>query len=118
MSETYRMRLHVFAFGMAIGVSWAISMLLIGLSGHFFQTNTNLIASMGEMYVGFNATIGGSFIGALWGFIDGFIGGVVVAFLYNMFSKCCCKMKECCHKEKCCSNKESCEHKEETTPKL
>jgi len=37
--------------------------------------------------VGYSATIVGILIGAVWGFIDAFIGGVVLAWLYNKLLK-------------------------------
>jgi hypothetical protein len=39
------------------------------------------------MYVGYNATIVGCLIGAAWAFIDAFIGGYLLAWLYNNISR-------------------------------
>jgi len=40
-----------------------------------------------SLYIGYAATLLGSIIGAIWAFVDGFIGGVIVAWLYNAFQK-------------------------------
>ncbi len=40
---------------------------------------------IGKIYRGYNLSISGSFIGFLWGFFDGLIGGAVIAWIYNFF---------------------------------
>ncbi len=91
--------LHACAFGLAIGIASAIGMLLFGLSAYYYSTGHQLIALMGSVYVGYAPTIKGSFIGALWGLVEGFIWGLIIAWLYNFFSRCCgkwCCPKACC----------------------
>lgn len=41
---------------------------------------------LGRIYRGYNISAMGSIIGLAWGFIDGMIGGLVVAWLYNKFA--------------------------------
>ncbi len=41
---------------------------------------------IGKIYRGYNLSIGGSFIGFIWGFFDGLIGGAVFASLYNFLA--------------------------------
>ena len=77
------MRLNVKAFALTTGIFWGLGLFLItwwiilldGASGA-----TNIISSV---YRGYNISIGGSFIGLLWGFADGFVGGAIFAWLYN-----------------------------------
>lgn len=88
-------RLSVMAFGLALGIMWGVGMLVLGFAAHWFMWGTPLVTTMGSAYVGFEPTLWGSVIGGVWGFCDGFIGGVVLAWLYNKFAcKNCDKHNE------------------------
>ncbi len=83
-------RLQPCALGLALGIVWGLSLFIIGLfasAGYW----TDFVNSLGKYYYGYDASILGSMIGGLWGFIDFFIGGMVIAWLYNLFSKCFCR---------------------------
>ena len=77
------MKLNVKAFALTTGIFWGIGLFLItwwiilldGASGA-----TNIISSV---YRGYSISIEGSFIGLLWGFVDGLIGGAIFSWLYN-----------------------------------
>ncbi len=85
-------RLGVLGFGLALGVMWGVGMLLVGLFGWQVNYGVDFVNAMGSVYIGFGPTLKGSLLGALWGFVDGFIGGVVLAWLYNMFT---CNSRKC-----------------------
>lgn len=93
--------LHVCGFGLAIGVSWAIGMFAMGLLALFFGWGTAMVTSFSELYIGYAPTFIGSIIGAIWGFVDGFIFGVLIAWFYNIFLRCCptCKGGGVCKTE-------------------
>ena len=40
-----------------------------------------------RIYIGYSFTPMGSLIGAVWGFIDGGIAGVIFAWLYNLIDR-------------------------------
>jgi len=82
-------RLHVVAFGLALGITWAIGMFAIGLTALYFNYGSSFVAGMGDFYIGYTPTLMGAAIGAVWGFVDMFILGVVIAFFYNRFAKTC-----------------------------
>lgn len=82
-------KLHVLNFGLALGVTWAIGIFLLGLMALLFNWGTELVNDIGSMYIGYKATFLGSIIGAIWGFVDAFIFGVLIAFFYNLFNRCC-----------------------------
>lgn len=42
---------------------------------------------MASIYIGFKPTFLGGIIGAIWGFIDGAVGGAIIAFVYNIATK-------------------------------
>ena len=77
------MKLNVKAFALTVGLFWGLGLFLItwwiiildGASGE-----TNIISSV---YRGYNISSSGSFIGLLWGLIDGLIGGALFAWIYN-----------------------------------
>lgn len=96
-----RGKLGVLAFSGSIGIVSAIGILFLGLMGHFFQWGLPVITLTSSIYKGFEPTIAGAIIGALWAFLDGVIWGALVAWFYN---KClCCPIcrKNCpsCSKE-------------------
>ena len=91
-------KLSPMALGLALGVLWGVLILSAGLLAHYFTYGISFVASMQTIYIGYAPTLGGSIIGGLFGFIDGLIGGVIIAWLYNCFLKCC----QCCSKSSKC----------------
>ena len=87
-------RVSPVALGMALGVFWGISVLVMGLFAHYYSYGVAFVESLRTLYVGYQASVTGSFIGGLIGFVDGFFCGAIIAWLYNMFS-CCCKKDKC-----------------------
>ncbi len=88
-------KLSPLALGLSLGVVWGISMLLMGLMAYYFAYAEGFVVAMGSVYVGYAPSILGSFIGGLIGFVDAFIFGVIIAWLYNFFGRChACHGKE------------------------
>jgi hypothetical protein len=79
------------AFGLSLGVVWGLSTFIMGLVAHYLSFGTEFVGSMSMIYVGYEPSIIGAVIGGLYGFVDAFIGGAVIAWLYNVFSGCCSK---------------------------
>ena len=90
-------KLSPVALGLAFGVLWGVSILVLGLLTHFGYEGT-LVASLRTMHVVYDLSIAGSFIAAFFGLIDGFIRGALLAWLYNCFACCCCKKDAKCDK--------------------
>jgi hypothetical protein len=84
------MKFSVKGLALASGILWGAAILGMGLAnlvwGSYGQQFLQLMASV---YPGYHATrgIGEVIIGALYGFVDGLIGGAVFAWLYNQFVK-------------------------------
>ena len=76
-------KLSVKGLALAGGVLWSFYTLLIGLAAWLFNWGTGLVSVMASLYIGFSPTLAGSLIGAAWAFIDGVIGGAVIAWVYN-----------------------------------
>ena len=84
---TNTQRLNVFQLGLALGLTWAIGMLFLGIVAWLFGWGAGMVKVMGDLYIGYSATLMGSIIGAIWGFFDCFIAGILIAWFYNLFSK-------------------------------
>ena len=77
--------LGVVSLGLAIGVTWAFGVFLLGVGAAFFNWGVPVVAVLSSVYIGYSPTFVGSITGAVWGFVDGFVGGVIIAWLYNKF---------------------------------
>lgn len=73
------------AIALAGGVTWAFAVLLAGLGSMAIPGWATAVNWMGQFYIGYAPTVIGSVIGAVWGFLDLFIGLYVFARLYNYF---------------------------------
>lgn len=74
------------ALGIAIGILWAAYVFFCGITA-MFGWGAALVAAFSSLYIGYGASIGGAVAGAIWAFVDGFIAGVVIAWLYNRFAR-------------------------------
>ncbi|WP_458190425.1 bacteriophage holin [Haladaptatus sp. NG-WS-4] len=81
-SETSR--LDPWAFGVACGMLWAGAVVVLGLTARigWGKRWERLLA---DVYRGYNETISGLAIGAVWAFFDALTGGYLFARLYNHF---------------------------------
>jgi hypothetical protein len=71
--------------GIAIGVLWALYVGCLAITA-MFGWGTALIAPLASLYIGYSASILGAIIGVIWAFIDGFVAGVVIAWIYNFIA--------------------------------
>jgi len=82
------MRFSIKGLALASAILWGVAMLGLGLAnliwGNYGQ---EFLQTMASVYVGYHATrsIGEVMVGALYGFVDGLIGGAAFAWLYNQF---------------------------------
>ncbi|MFQ5883245.1 MAG: bacteriophage holin [Candidatus Methylomirabilales bacterium] len=76
--------LSIKGLGLALGLTWGASIFLLGLAGAAGWGRA-LVEVLGSAYLGFHPSLGGSLIGGLWGFVDGTLGGIIIAWLYNRF---------------------------------
>lgn len=79
-------RCQPLALGIAIGVLWAIYVFFAGIAAMFGWGNA-LVEALASLYIGYGASVVGAAIGALWAFVDGFIAGVVIAWVYNAVAR-------------------------------
>lgn len=76
------MKISVKATAFAFGLTWALGVLLLGLMS-IFGWGQKAVEVLGSIYLGYQPTVFGSLIGAIWAFVDGFLGGLVFAWLYH-----------------------------------
>jgi len=79
-------RLSPNALGVAAGILWAAYVLSVGVTA-MFGWGVALVNAISSLYIGYGPSIPGAIIGAVWGFVDGYIAGVVIAWLYNKLAK-------------------------------
>ena len=75
--------INIKAFGLLLGCVWSSAVLILGIASMITGWGSNLVKLFSTVYIGYKANWRGSFIGAFWGFIDGLISGVVLAWIYN-----------------------------------
>ena len=94
-------KLSLFGLGMAIGLTWMIVIISIGLfaiymlkDGYTSGWHENIINSVvlfrgifNLAYPGWAMDFVGTILAGLWGFVHGFIVGYLIAFFYNIFGK-------------------------------
>jgi hypothetical protein len=74
------------ALGVAVGIVWSIGVFFAGIFAMFHWGNA-FVDVIGSFYIGYGASLLGAVIGALWALADGFVAGVVVAWIYNAVAK-------------------------------
>jgi hypothetical protein len=74
------------ALGIAIGVVWALYVFCAAIMA-MFGWGATLVTALASLYIGYGASIAGAVIGAIWAFVDGFVAGVVIAWIYNIVAK-------------------------------
>ena len=86
------MKLNVKALGLAAGLLWGGGILVVGLAATYLKVQEgsswygkDFLLAMASIYPGYRGTpeMGASVIGALYGFVDGLVGGMIFAWLYN-----------------------------------
>jgi hypothetical protein len=80
------MRLRVRALGVAGGIVWGGYIFFATLWLIWFREGA-ILPMFVNLYPGYASTYVGACIGFLWGFVDGFFCGALMAWLYNRFQK-------------------------------
>ncbi|MBN2170615.1 MAG: bacteriophage holin [Candidatus Krumholzibacteriota bacterium] len=78
------MRLNVRAFALACGLLWGVGLFLATWWIILFDGASSGSLFLGRLYRGYTVTPIGSLIGLVWALVDGFIGGALLAWLYNL----------------------------------
>lgn len=76
-------RLGVISFGLATGIAFALFVFLLGLVAALTGWGAELAGALSSLFLGYSPSVVGAITGAVWAFVDGLIGGVLIAWLYN-----------------------------------
>ncbi len=79
-------KLNALAFGLALGIIWAVFLFAVVLLALYVNWGNEFVELIGKLYLGVDASLKGAFIALPWAFIDAFIGGFLIAWLYNKFA--------------------------------
>lgn len=80
------MKLNAKAFAISFSLIWGFGLFALTWWVIAFDGATGDPTFIGSLYRGYNISAAGSFIGLVWGLADGFVGGLVFAWLYNCFA--------------------------------
>lgn len=81
------MKLSAKGLAFASGICWGVGLFILTWWIIITGGATGEPTFIGRVYLGYRIDAVGSFIGLLWGLIDGFICGAIFAWLYNLFVK-------------------------------
>jgi len=81
------LKLNIWAFALAVAIWWAVMVFCADLWIILFEGETGQVLDLGLVYRGYNVSIAGAFIGLVWAFFDGLIGGLIFAWLYNLLMR-------------------------------
>ena len=87
------MELRKRALGLSLGLVWGLAILLGTWWLLIWGYKGELISKLSQFYIGYSYSWGGAAIGFIWGFVDGFLAGVLIAWFYDIFSKMIYKTK-------------------------
>ncbi len=78
------MKLKPLALGISCGILWGACIFLTTILSYYTGYARLFLEALPEsIYPGYSITLAGSFAGLLYGFFDGFIGGAILAWVYN-----------------------------------
>ncbi len=80
-------RLHVLGLALAMGTTFAVMMFVFGLIAWATGLWAGAVEVIATAYIGYAPSLLGSVVGALWGFVDGFVFAALIAWLYNVFCR-------------------------------
>ena len=81
------MKLNIKAFALTCGVIWGAGLFFIAWWLILLEGNSPDPCFLNRIYRGYTMTPVGSLIGAIWGFLDAGIGGLIFAWLYNLLAE-------------------------------
>ncbi|MCB1118145.1 MAG: bacteriophage holin [Chlamydiia bacterium] len=75
-------KFNLWKFCLALGIVWGAASLLAGWCAALGWGEL-YVRVMSSIYIGYEPTFLGGIIGGIWGFFDGAIFGLAIAFVYN-----------------------------------
>ena len=69
------------------GLIWGILMFGTTLAGVYWGYGIAFLNGIASIYTGYSISVGGAFLGFIYGFVDVFIGVYIFAWVYNKVGK-------------------------------
>jgi len=79
-------KLNVKAIALTSGLMWGLGLFCLTWWVILFDGATGEATIVGRLYRGYSISPVGSIVGLIWALVDGFIGGAIFAWLYNVFA--------------------------------
>jgi len=79
-------KIQPLALGVAVGALWAFYVFFAGIFA-MFGWGVVMVTTLGSFYIGYSASILGAIIGTIWAFMDGFVAGAIIAWIYNWMAR-------------------------------
>jgi hypothetical protein len=86
------MKLSICALAVAAAIVWGGAVLLVGLANMIWPAYGGAFLEIAaSIYPGYHVsqTIGSVIVGTLYAVLDGAVGGLIFAWIYNMIAGCC-----------------------------
>jgi len=80
------MRLNVKAFALTCALVWGLGLFFLTWWIIAFDGATGEATFIGRLYRGYSVSPMGSLVGLIWALGDGFFGGAIFAWLYNLLA--------------------------------
>jgi len=74
-------------FALAAGIFWGAALFVFTLISIYTGYGSVFLDLLADIYPGFNISVGGAFLGLIYGFIDAFVGCYIFVVLYNWLQK-------------------------------
>lgn len=82
------MKIEPLAFGAALGIVWGVSVFLTTWLSYYTGYGKLFLEVLAQsIYPFYTITPLGSFIGLIGGFIDGFVSGALIIWIYNRLAE-------------------------------
>jgi hypothetical protein len=83
------MKIHIKTFALTCSLVWGFGLFFLTWWLLLFKELTNQKTFIGRIYRGYTVSPKGSFIGMIWALADGFGGGLIFAWIYNLLLPKC-----------------------------
>lgn len=80
------MKLSPKAVGLTMGILSGLALLIMTLLSLYANYLTHFSELLIDVYPYYEISLQGAFAGLVWGFIDGLIGGLLFAWIYNFIA--------------------------------
>lgn len=72
---------------LSLGIIRGLWVVVLGIMWFYREQYANLVNNLGNFYVWYSLSFGGLLLWFLWAFLDAFLWGVVIIWLYNVIYK-------------------------------